>query len=83
MSAAIATVHVAGDYVRFVQRCCRCGCVLIDNTGAAFLAKDGPPRGWSPGAAIACGDAGDWLLGRADCVTLDANEQWCLESLAI
>ncbi|MGH6689064.1 MAG: hypothetical protein ACRD3C_10800 [Vicinamibacterales bacterium] len=51
-------VHQAGPLVDGVQRCTRCGRILVDYRNAAGVAResDVPLRGWAEGANIDAGE---------------------------
>lgn len=50
------TVHIAGEMIGGVQRCSRCGEILIDYRGAQVMAIPGHPTpswsGWAQGGFI-------------------------------
>lgn len=52
-------VHIAGPVdPNNVQRCSRCGAVLIDFNGAMKIEGDPDPRRWNTGAFVAVGNRG-------------------------
>lgn len=63
-----AVVHVAGPVVQDVQRCARCGDVLLDNTGALVAPGSPPPRVMDEGEEVARLDLGvtRWTGRRSD-----------------
>jgi hypothetical protein len=56
MAGLFLNVHIAGDFVDGLQHCSRCGSILVDVRGAAFIIGENDPCAWRPGAIV--GQAG-------------------------
>lgn len=71
----MTTVHVAARVVDDqVQRCSRCGTIILDYRNAMTADSDKSRlRGWREGAMVAFTESGQWLTGP----DLEDNELLC------